>query len=287
MPLILETKNLCHIYNQGTSSEKKALSGINISVENGEFVGIIGHTGSGKSTLVQHFNALLKPTSGQAFFNGEDIFADKSKLKTIRQKVGLVFQYPEHQLFELSVKEDVAFGPKNMGLSKEETEIRVAEALKAVGLDGISSEKSPFELSGGQKRRAAIAGVLAMKPEVLILDEPAAGLDPRGRNAILESIRTMHKELNITVVLVSHSMEDIGRLVDRIIVINQGEIAMTGTPGEVFKNARLLEEMDLAAPQAAYLMEKMAEKGFLPSPEQAIYSVSKAVEAIAGIIKKI
>jgi len=274
----IEIKNLECVYSPGTAFEKRALSNINLTVQAGEFVGLIGHTGSGKSSLIQHLNALIKPTKGEVLYNGEDIFADKSKLKGIRQRIGLLFQYPEHQLFEMTIYKDVAFGPENLGLSKDEVNTRVTEALSLVGITAEQYEKSPFELSGGQKRRVAIAGVLAMKPEVLILDEPAAGLDPRGRDEILQKIKEMHEALGITVILVSHSMEDIAKLVDRIIVMNKGGIALTGSPAEVFRRAGELEGMGLAAPQAAYLMEALRAKGFV-MPGDA-YTVDAAAEAI-------
>ena len=215
----IKINHLTHIYGEGTAFEKKALDDINLEIEDGEFIGLIGHTGSGKSTLIQHLNALLVPTSGEVLLNGENIYADKSKLKSIRQRVGLVFQYPEHQLFEMTVYKDVAYGPGNLGLSQEEIDKRVRSAFETVGLGEDVYDKSPFELSGGQKRRAAIAGVLAMEPEVLILDEPTAGLDPRGRDEILDAVKKMHDMRKITVILVSHSMEDVAKLVDRIVVL--------------------------------------------------------------------
>lgn len=274
----IEIKNLTHIYNEGTAFEKRALSDVSLEIQSGEFVGLIGHTGSGKSTLIQHLNVLLKPDEGQVLIDGFDINSDKSKLKEIRCRVGLVFQYPEHQLFEMTVYKDAAFGPENMGLPKEEVDSRVRSALEIVGIPPDCYEKSPFDLSGGQKRRVAIAGVLAMRPEILVLDEPAAGLDPRARDEILEQIRLMHQKLKITVILVSHSMEDIARLVDRIIVVNEGKIAFGGTPAEVFERTDELEGMGLAAPQAAYLAHALKAKGFdLP---HGIYTVDAAVDAI-------
>ena len=257
----IKIKNLTHIYNEGMPFEKMALNDINIEINTGEFVGIIGHTGSGKSTLIQMFNGLLKPTKGEVLVNNENINGDKVNKKEIRQKVGLVFQYPEYQLFEMTIKDDVAFGPKNLGLSKEEVEARVKYALEAVGLDESYYEKSPFELSGGQKRRVAIAGVLAMKPEILILDEPTAGLDPKGRNELFEQLQKMHKELGLTIVLISHSMEDVARYVEKLFVLYKGKIAYQGTPREVFANGKKLEEIGLGMPQIRYVMEALKEKG--------------------------
>ena len=254
-------KNLTHKYNEGMPFEKTALKDINIEINTGEFVGIIGHTGSGKSTLIQMFNGLIKPTMGQVIVNGQNINEDKVNKKEIRQKVGLVFQYPEYQLFEMTVKEDVAFGPKNLGLSEEEVNERVRYALDAVGLDESYYEKSPFELSGGQKRRVAIAGVLAMKPETLILDEPTAGLDPRGRNELFEQLQKMHQELGLTIVLISHSMEDVARYAEKLIVLYKGKIAYEGTPREVFSHGTKLEEIGLAMPQIRYVMSALKEKG--------------------------
>ncbi len=254
-------KNLTHKYNEGMPFEKTALKDINIEIKTGEFVGIIGHTGSGKSTLIQMFNGLIKPTMGQVLVNGEDINGDKVNKKEVRQKVGLVFQYPEYQLFEMTVKQDVAFGPKNLGLSEEEVNERVRYALNAVGLDESYDEKSPFELSGGQKRRVAIAGVLAMKPETLILDEPTAGLDPKGRNELFGQLQKMHEELGLTIVLISHSMEDVARYAEKLIVLYKGKVAYQGTPREVFAHGMKLEEIGLAMPQIRYVMAALKEKG--------------------------
>jgi len=278
----IEIRDVSCVYSPGTAFEKKALSHISMTIGDGELLGLIGHTGSGKSTLVQHLNALMKPTEGQILLDGEDIHEDK-KLKEVRQRVGLVFQYPEHQLFEMTVYKDVAFGPENLGLSKEEIDTRVREALALVGVPEELFEKSPFELSGGQKRRVAIAGVLAMKPQVLILDEPAAGLDPRGRDEILMKIREMRDALGITVVLVSHSMEDVARLVERIVVMNKGEVAMDGTAAEVFRRINELESMGLAAPQSAYLMEALREK-YSGLPD-GVHTVEAATEAILTMLK--
>lgn len=260
MSLVLE--NVTYRYSQGTAYEITALNHVNLSIGDGEFIGIIGHTGSGKSTLVQHLNGLLKATEGAIYFNGENIYQEKYDLRSLRTQVGMVFQYPEHQLFEATVLEDVCFGPKNQGLSKEEQQERAKEALKSVGLDESCYGKSPFELSGGQKRRAAIAGVIAMKPSVLILDEPTAGLDPRGRDEILDLVADMHKNYGCTVILVSHSMEDVANYVDRIVVMNDGEVLYDDTPRQVFRHYKKLEEIGLAAPQVTYLMHELKEEGF-------------------------
>ena len=271
----IEVKNLTYIYDPGTPNEKTALSNINLTIHKGEFVGIIGHTGSGKSTLIQHLNGLVKPTSGNIVYNGEDIFEEPiakskkqaralkgAKMKRIRQKIGLVFQYPEHQLFEMTVAKDIAFGPTNMGLEQEEIDRRVDEAMKMVGLDEKYKEKSPFELSGGQKRRVAIAGVLAMQPDYLILDEPTAGLDPKGRDDILSQIQSLQKEKGITVILVSHSMEDVAKHVDRIIAMGKGRVQFDGTPEEVFAHADELKAIGLGVPQVTELGNQLAAKGF-------------------------
>lgn len=280
----IKVNHLTHIYNQGTTFEKKALDDVNIEIEKGEFIGLIGHTGSGKSTLIQHFNAILTPTSGEILLDGKNIYEDKTKLKQIRQKIGLVFQYPEHQLFEMTVLKDVAFGPNNMGLSKEEVDQRVKAAIKTVGLKEEVYEKSPFELSGGQKRRVAIAGVLAMNPEVLILDEPTAGLDPKGRDEILDAIKKLHKERGITVILVSHSMEDVAKMVSRIIVMHRGKVALTGTPKEVFAKADEIEKMGLAAPQISYVLTKLNKKGYhLPTD---VYTTEEATQVLYDFMKK-
>ncbi|MCL2752775.1 MAG: energy-coupling factor transporter ATPase [Defluviitaleaceae bacterium] len=280
----IEIKDLCHVYSKGTTFAKNALNNINLTIKKGDFVGLIGHTGSGKSTLVQHLNSLLKPSSGQILLDGEDINADKSRLKAIRTKVGLVFQYPEHQLFDMTVYKDVSFGPKNAGLSEEEIKERVESALEMVGIAPELYEKSPFELSGGQKRRVAIAGVLAMRPEVLVLDEPAAGLDPRGRDEILNQVKQMHETLGITVILVSHSMEDIARLVNNILVINKGEIVLQGTPTEIFSKVDELEDIGLSTTQSAYIARDLRQKGFA-LPEN-IFTVDAVVDAILDELKK-
>ncbi|HIT87741.1 MAG TPA: energy-coupling factor transporter ATPase [Candidatus Coprocola pullicola] len=280
----IKINHLTYIYNMGTIFEKKALDDVTIEIQKGEFVGLIGHTGSGKSTLIQHLNGTISPTMGEILLDGENIHKDKTKLKQVRQRIGLAFQYPEHQLFEMTVYKDVAFGPNNMKLSEEEVDKRVKEALQTVGLPETVYEKSPFELSEGQKRRVAIAGVLAMNPEVLILDEPTAGLDPKGRDEILYAIKQLHKQRGITVVLVSHSMEDVAKLVDRLIVMHRGKVAMTGTPREVFAHAEQLEEMGLAIPQISYVLRQLRKKGYC-LPED-IYTVEEAVKALYAFVKK-
>lgn len=259
MSIILD--KVCHSYSEGTAYHVQALNNINLKIGDGEFIGIIGHTGSGKSTLIQHMNGLLRATSGGIYFNGQDIYDKDFNMKELRSKVGLVFQYPEHQLFETTIFADVCFGPKNLGLDKKTVELRAYEALRSVGFPSELFYQPPFDLSGGQKRRVAIAGVLAMKPEVLILDEPTAGLDPAGRDEILELISKMHKELGITVILVSHSMEDVAKYVNRIIVMNKGSVMYDGVPKEVFRQYQQLEAIGLAAPQVTYLMHELREKG--------------------------
>ncbi|HCO18101.1 energy-coupling factor transporter ATPase [Gudongella oleilytica] len=260
--MIIEIKNLSYVYNPGTPFEKKALDDISLGIEEGEFIGLIGHTGSGKSTLVQHLNGLIKPTSGEIIIDGDSLSDKSTKLKNIRQKVGLVFQYPEHQLFEETIYKDIAFGPKNLGLSQEEVDERVRHAMDLVGLDFEElKDRSPFELSGGQKRRVAIAGVVAMKPKVLVLDEPTAGLDPKGRDDILDEIRTLYEKENITIILVSHSMEDIARLVNRIFVMHRGRLAMDGSPREIFGRSDELEGMGLGIPQITKFMKKFKASG--------------------------
>lgn len=260
MPIRVE--NLTYTYMPGTPFEFKALDDVSISIEDGEFIGLIGHTGSGKSTLVQHLNGLLKPSSGKIYIDDMDITIKGVKLKSVRQKIGLVFQYPEHQLFEETVYKDVAFGPKNLGLSDAAIDDKVKQALKMVGLNYEESKiKSPFDMSGGQRRRIAIAGVLAMEPKVLILDEPTAGLDPRGRDTILKEIKTLHDEYGKTVILVSHSMEDIAKLVDRIIVMNEGKCILTGNPREIFKEADTLINVGLDIPQVTALVRRLRQNG--------------------------
>ncbi|MBW4827042.1 MAG: energy-coupling factor transporter ATPase [Clostridiaceae bacterium] len=260
--MIIKIENLSYIYNPESPFETKALDNINLEIEKGDFVGLIGHTGSGKSTLVQHLNGLIRPTKGKIIIDGLDITAKETKLRTVRQEVGLVFQYPEYQLFEETVYKDIAFGPKNLELNEEEIDSRVKNAMELVGLDFENmKDRSPFELSGGQKRRVAIAGVVAMEPKVLILDEPTAGLDPKGRDEILGEIQSLYKKEGITIILVSHSMEDIAKLVNKIVVMNSGQIAMEGTPREVFKNAEELEKLGLGIPQVTDFMRKFKAKG--------------------------
>ncbi|MBO7634570.1 MAG: energy-coupling factor transporter ATPase [Lachnospiraceae bacterium] len=258
----IKLEHVSHIFNPGTTFEKAALRNICLEIGEGEFIGLIGHTGSGKSTLVQHMNGLIKPMAGTVYYDGEDICGDGFDLKKLRTEVGLVFQYPEYQLFETSVTKDVLFGPNNMGLPQLEAEMRTYEALKSVGIDESLLDASPFDLSGGQKRRVAIAGVLAMKPKVLILDEPAAGLDPGGRREILDMIAGIRRERGISVVLVSHSMEDVAEYVDRIIVMNDGYIAMDGTPHEVFTHAEELTAMGLDVPDVTRLFMRLKADGF-------------------------
>ena len=265
MSIALEHVN--YIYSPGTAYEKRALNDISLEIGQGQFVGIIGHTGSGKSTLIQHLNGLMKATSGDILYDGQSIYAEGYDMRKLRSQAGLVFQYPEHQLFEVDVISDVCFGPKNQGLSEEESEKNAREALELVGFPEKYYKQSPFELSGGQKRRVAIAGVLAMKPKVLILDEPTAGLDPKGRDEILDQIAKLHKETGMTVVLVSHSMEDVARYVDRIIVMNKGEKMLDSTPKEVFRHYKELEEVGLAAPQVTYVMHDLKDRGFDVSPD--------------------
>ena len=260
--MMMKIKDLNYIYNQETPFEKKALKNINLEIHEGEFIGLIGHTGSGKSTLVQHLNGLMKPTSGSIIIDGVDITEKGAVLKTIRQKVGLVFQYPEHQLFEETVYKDIAFGPKNLELTEDEIDIRVKESMELVGLDFETlKDRSPFELSGGQKRRVAIAGVIAMKPKILVLDEPTAGLDPKGRDEILSEIENLYKKGGITIVLVSHSMEDVAKLVNRLLVMHKGEIAMDDKTREVFKRADELESLGLGIPQITKFMKTLKKQG--------------------------
>ena len=279
---ILKLENINYVYSPETAYEKKALKDINWDIYEGEFIGVIGHTGSGKSTMIQHLNGLMKATSGALYFKGENIYGEKYNLKNLRSNVGLVFQYPEHQLFEVDVLSDVCFGPKNQGLSEEECKERALEALKLVGLPEKYYENSPFDLSGGQKRRVAIAGVLAMKPRVLVLDEPTAGLDPKGRDEILDQIAHLQKEKNLTVILVSHSMEDIAKYVDRIVVMNKGNKMYDGTPKEVFAHYKELEKVGLAAPQVTYMMHALAEKGIPVDVE--VTTIQEAAEEIAKVL---
>ncbi|MEG0377510.1 MAG: energy-coupling factor transporter ATPase [Eubacterium sp.] len=281
----LEIRHLDHTYSEGSPFEFKALKDINMTIEDGEFIGLIGHTGSGKSTLIQHLNGLLHPTSGTVLFNGEDIFnTKKEELIQVRHKIGLVFQYPEHQLFEETVAKDIAFGPKNLGLEEEEINRRVKHAIKMVGLnfDKIK-DKSPFELSGGQMRRVAIAGVLAMEPEVLILDEPTAGLDPRGRDEILNQIKMLHEKKKITVILVSHSMEDVGKLVEKVLVMHEGKIVFFDTPAHVFTQIDTLESIGLAVPEVTYLMRELKKK--YPEIREDIFTVEAAKNEIVRVVR--
>lgn len=280
----IRAENLNYIYGKGTAFEQYALKDINFEIQDGEFVGIIGHTGSGKSTLIQHLNGLIKATSGKIYFNGKDIYAPGYDLKKLRQKVGLVFQYPEHQLFEVDVLSDVCFGPKNQGLSVDEAKERAKEALHLVGLDESYYEKSPFELSGGQKRRVAIAGVLAMKPQVLVLDEPTAGLDPKGRDEILDRVAGLREDTKMTVVLVSHSMEDVAKYVSRLMVMNAGQKVFDGTPKEVFKHYKELEKIGLSAPQITYIVQRLKSEG-VPIDDE-ITTVPEAARAIANLIRQ-
>ena len=277
MAPILQVKNLDHIYSIGTPFEHQALKDVSFQVERGEFIGVIGHTGSGKSTLMQQLNGLLKPTSGQVLLDGVDIWSDKKLTRQARFRVGLVFQYPEYQLFEETVYKDIAFGPKNMGLSKDEIDRRVRAAADFVGLTEAQLEVSPFDLSGGQKRRVAIAGVIAMEPEVLILDEPTAGLDPEGRAEILANIERYRKEMNATIMMVSHSMEDVARMTDRLLVLCGSRIAMEGTPSEVFARAEELVEMGLSIPQVTQVFLHLKKMGL---DIGSVYTIDQAVEAL-------
>ncbi len=272
-----------HIYSKGTACEKRALHDVNIKIREGEFIGLIGHTGSGKSTLIQHFNGILKPSAGSIYFNGEDIFAKDFSLKKLRSKVGLVFQYPEHQLFESTVIEDVKFGPRNIGMDSLQTDLHAFEALKQVGIGEELLDVSPLELSGGQKRRVAIAGVLAMEPEVLILDEPTAGLDPQGRDEILDLVDRLHRQRGITVIIASHSMEDMAKYVDRLIVMNEGTVQYDGKAEEVFSHYRELERIGLMAPQVTYVMEGLARQGIcLPCNAITVEQAVKSILSAAG-----
>ena len=280
----MKLKKVSYVYSEGDAFEKKALDEISLEIPDGQFIGIIGHTGSGKSTLIQHLNGLLRATPGAIYYDGENIYQEGYDMRTLRSKVGLVFQYPEHQLFEVDVFSDVCFGPKNLGLSKEEVEERAKKALTQVGLDESYYKKSPFELSGGQKRRVAIAGILAMHPQVLILDEPTAGLDPKGRDEILDQVALLQKERKITVILVSHSMEDVARYVDRIIVVNDGKILFDDTPKQVFQHYKELESVGLAAPQVTYVVKALKEKGW--DIDTTATTVEEAKEAILLAIKK-
>lgn len=281
MPIILDKVN--YVYSDGTAYRIQALSDINLQIKEGEFIGIIGHTGSGKSTLTQLLNGLLKATDGHIYVDGEDIYEEDYDMKKLRNKVGLVFQYPDHQLFETTNFEDVCFGPKNQGLDRKTVELRAFEALRSVGFPEELYYQPPFDLSGGQKRRVAIAGVLAMKPDILILDEPTAGLDPAGRDEILGLVSQMHKELGITIILVSHSMEDVAEYVERIIVMNQGCVMFDSTPKEVFSHYKELEAVGLAAPQVTYLMHDLKDRGL--SVDTSATTVKEAAQEILAALR--
>lgn len=281
----IKIENLTHIYMPKTPFEKVALNKVNLQINEGEFTTLIGHTGSGKSTLIQHLNGLLKPAEGTIIVDGVNITEKGVKLSDIRKKVGLVFQYPEYQLFEETIERDIEFGPKNLGLGEEEIHERVIKAMEMVGLDYETyKDKSPFELSGGQKRRVAIAGVVAMEPKVLILDEPTAGLDPKGRDEILGQIKKLHKEYNMTIILVSHSMEDVAKIADRVIVMNSGQVILDGSPAKVFQEIETLEEVGLAVPQVTYLTRELINKGFKLSND--IFTVEQAKEALLKFFKE-
>lgn len=282
---ILEVRGLSHIYSAGTPFEHKALDDVSLTVRQGEFIALIGHTGSGKSTLIQHLNGLLKPTSGQVFFHGQDIFEKGADLRQIRFRIGLVFQYPEYQLFEETVEKDIAYGPSNMGLGEEEIAQRVTDALDAVGLPQSIAEKSPFELSGGQKRRVALAGVIAMQPEILILDEPTAGLDPVGREEMFDLIRRLHDRRGTTILLVTHSMEDAACTASRLVVMRQGQIFLTGAPGEVFAQAEALESSGLSVPQVTKIMLELQKRG-LPV-NTGCYTVEQAAKQLLACRKEV
>lgn len=280
----IRCEKLSHIYQQGTAMQSYALRDVSFEIKDGEFIGLIGHTGSGKSTLIQHLNGLMKPSSGTIYFNNEDIFAEGYDLRALRGKVGLVFQYPEYQLFEADVLSDVMFGPKNMGLSDAEAELRAKEALELSGLSEKFWKRSPFELSGGQKRRAAIAGVLSMHPQVLILDEPTAGLDPQGRDEILETVSGLHQKLGTTIILVSHSMDDIAQYADRILVLNEGNLQYFDTPKCVFRYYKELEKIGLAAPQITYVMQELRGAGI--DVDGSIGTIAEAKDAILKLYQR-
>ena len=282
--MALKLDHVNYIYDADTEMAHVALKDVTLEIGGGEFIGLIGHTGSGKSTLVTHLNGLVKPTSGQVLFDGQDINEKDYDRKKLRSKVGLVFQYPEHQLFETDVLADVCFGPKNLGLSKDEVEKRAYEALILVGLSDEYYKQSPFDLSGGQKRRVAIAGVIAMEPEILVLDEPTAGLDPKGKNEILDLLKKLHKEKGITIVLVSHSMEDVANYVDRIIVMDHGKVQFDDEPRKVFENYKDLEKMGLAAPQVTYIMKDLKEKGF--DVDDTVTTIDQAADEIMKVFNK-
>lgn len=280
----IRLENVCYTYGSDTTSEIKALNNVNLEINKGEFVAIIGHTGSGKSTLIKHFNGLERPKSGNVFYNNENIYENNYDLRKLRCKVGLVFQYPEHQLFEETVLKDVCFGPMNMGMSREEAEKKAKLVLEQVGINEKCYNKSPFELSGGQKRRVAIAGVLAMNPEIIVLDEPTAGLDPKGRDKILNRIKELHDNTGIGVILVSHSMEDVANYAQRLIVINNGKIKYDGMPKDVFKHYKELEKMGLKAPQITYIMHKLKEKGL--DVDENVITIEEARENIMQCLNR-
>ena len=284
MAAIIKTKQLTHVYSQGTPFEHTALQDVDFSAQAGEYVAIIGRTGSGKSTLIQHLNGLLKPTSGQVLFDGTDIWESKERTRQVRCQVGLVFQYPEYQLFEETVYQDIAFGPKNMGLDQDEIDRRVKQSARFVGLEPGVLEKSPFDLSGGQKRRVAIAGVIAMEPQVLVLDEPTAGLDPAGSARILDNIRTYHQEKNACIILVSHSMEEVAREAERLVVIHQGAIPFSGPPAEVFAHGGELEAMGLGVPAMTRVFARLRSMGVdVPA---SVYTIPQAREAVLAALHR-
>ena len=281
---VIETKNLTYAYGAGTPFSKTAIEDVNIAIKKGEFIGLIGHTGSGKSTLIQKLNGLLRPTSGTVLLNGKDIWEKKKEIRKVRFQVGMVFQYPEYQLFEDTVIKDIGFGPRNMGLSQDEVNQRVMQAVDFVGLDHALLEKSPFDLSGGEKRRAAIAGVIAMDPDVLVLDEPTAGLDPQGRDHLLSQIKAYHKQRQNTVILVSHSMEDIARVADRVLVMNESKVFLFDETAKVFSHAKELEQIGLRVPQVTKIMMKLHENGYPVDP--AVFTLEQAVKEILPLVQR-
>ena len=281
---VIETKNLTYTYGAGTPFSKTAIEDVNIAIKKGEFIGLIGHTGSGKSTLIQQLNGLLRPTSGTVLLNGKDIWEKKKEIRKVSFQVGMVFQYPEYQLFEDTVIKDIGFGPRNMGLSQDEVNQRVMQAVDFVGLDHALLEKSPFDLSGGEKRRAAIAGVIAMDPDVLVLDEPTAGLDPQGRDHLLSQIKAYHKQRQNTVILVSHSMEDIARVADRVLVMNESKVFLFDETAKVFSHAKELEQIGLRVPQVTKIMMKLHENGYPVDP--AVFTLEQAVKEILPLVQR-
>ena len=281
---VIETKNLTYTYGAGTPFSKTAIEDVNIAIKKGEFIGLIGHTGSGKSTLIQQLNGLLRPTSGTVLLNGKDIWEKKKEIRKVRFQVGMVFQYPEYQLFEDTVIKDIGFGPRNMGLSQDEVNQRVMQAVDFVGLDHALLEKSPFDLSGGEKRRAAIAGVIAMDPDVLVLDEPTAGLDPQGRDHLLSQIKAYHKQRQNTVILVSHSMEDIARVADRVLVMNESKVFLFDETAKVFSHAKELEQIGLRVPQVTKILMKLHENGYPVDP--AVFTLEQAVKEILPLVQR-